>query len=79
MSAISNVTGNAVAATKDALAAKLAAAKAAKAKDTPQAMQDAAVKSKEELATRAEKTAEESKATTNVAMKSDTVHISASA
>jgi len=76
MSAISRVNGSAVAATKDALASKLADAKAAEVKNTPQAMNDAAVASKEVVVKDIEKTVEVSKATTSAAVKLDSVQIS---
>jgi len=76
MSAISRVNGSAVAATKDALASKLADAKAAEVKNTPQAMNDAAVASKEVVVKDVEKTVEVSKATTSAAVKLDSVQIS---
>ena len=76
MSAISKVSGNAVTATKDALAAKLAAAKAAEAKDTPSAMQDASVKSKEVVAEKVANTVEASNATKSASIKLDSVQIS---
>jgi hypothetical protein len=76
MSAISRVNGSAVAATKDALASKLADAKAAEDKNTPQAMNDAAVASKEVVVKDVEKTIEVSNATTSAALKLDSVQIS---
>jgi hypothetical protein len=76
MSAISRVNGSAVAATKDALASKLADAKAAEVKNTPQAMNDAAVASKEVVVKDVEKTIEVSNATTSAALKLDSVQIS---